>query len=365
MPSPFDPIVNYILPQMRRQYSGFPFDKDFVIAVLTGVVKEYKNILKANNYSTDTPGVIASDFTRYICGYHFSFVCSMGEMDIRKLEADPNYRKMLIEKISKSIFLLEKNNLTISKIVDEHQPIYCDFNILLDYLLFVLLRAWNLLRDTPEFTVLKMFESAILKTKGVVTLLSKGLELDGLVVWRSLHEMECVLKILCTYGQPLITLYNRFDKFDKSSKNMSPEVLEEYNERTKALGINMHNPNEVDHFENYGWLTGIPNMEITKRNLNFKFVEDLAGLGLRYRDYQYASDALHMNTKILKWNRLDIVEHVVLCCFNTIDSILVSLKEFLSNMNLNFLDENLATSYRDALQLSIATFKKFLFARRI
>ncbi len=364
MPSPFDPIVNFVVPQMRRQYNGFPFDRDFVVAVLTGAVKEYKELLKNNNFSTDTPGVIASDFTRYICGYHYAFVSAMPAADIRRTEADPAYRKMLVDKISRAVFLLEKNNLSVTKIINEHQPVYCDFNILLDYLLHVVLRVWNLVRDLPHFSVLKMFESAILKAKGVTTLLSKGLELDALVVWRSLHEMECVLKVLCDNGLPLIELYNRFDRFDKVSDNMPEDILGEYRKRTAELNINLNNPNEVDHFENYGWLSGIPGRNVTKRNLNFKYLEETAGLGMRYRDYQYASDALHMNTKTLKWNRLDVSEHVVLCCFNTIDTLIVSLKTFLESLGQRCFDENLATGYRKSLQLSINLFQKFIAARK-
>lgn len=364
MPSPFDPIVNYLMPQMRRQYNGFPFDRDFVVSILTSVIKEYKELLKTNNFSTETPGVIASDFTRYICGYHFAFVSSMHEVNIRKTEADPNYKKMIVERISKAVFLLEKNNLTLNKIIDEHHPVYCDFNVLLDYLLHMVVRSWPLVADSPQFAVLKMFESAILKAQGVTTLLAKGLELDALVVWRSLHEMECVLKVLCDYGKPVILLYNRFDKFDKVTSNMPEEILNEYNRRTAELNINLGNPNEVDHFENYGWLVAIPNKTITKRNLNFKFLEEIAGLSARYRDYQYASDALHMNTKTLKWNRLDIAEHVILSCYNTIDTILNSLKKFLETLGIRFFDDSLAANYGQTLQVSINMFLRFVESRK-
>ena len=111
---------------------------------------------------------------------------------------------------------------------------------------------------------------------------------------------------------------------------MDEQTRADFNAKTAAFGINLKNANEVDHFENYGWMGAVPDLTLTKWNLNFRYLEDLAGLSDKYREYQVACDASHMNAKILKWNKRRVLDFVVKRCFNSDLFLLSKYTAFLS-----------------------------------
>ena len=186
-------------------------------------------------------------------------------------------------------------------------------------------------KPRTAIAVMKLFEKAFLKLKGIMTLISRGLEQEAIVVWRSLHELECVISVLCKYDEKVIEEFETFDRFSEKRDDMDEQTQADYDARIKAFGINIKNNNEVDHFENYGWMGAIPGLELTKWNLNFRFLEDLAGLGEKYKEYQVACDASHMNAKILKWNKLRVLDFVVKRCFNSNLFIISNYTKFLTD----------------------------------
>ena len=175
----------------------------------------------------------------------------------------------------------------------------------------------------------KLFETAFLKLKGIMMLVARGLEKEAIVVWRSLHELECVISVLCKYGKDVIEEFETFDRFSEPDK-MDEKTRADYDEKTQKFGINLKNANEVDHFENYGWMGAVPDLQLTKWNLNFRFLEDLAGLAEKYKEYQVACDASHMNAKILKWNKRKVLEFVVKRCFNSNLLLVTKYMDFLT-----------------------------------
>ncbi len=309
-------ILDYTLPKLRAEYGGFTFPRSFVSEMFVNVSGRYRARLTAQGINPVLYGVPAPDIIKYICGYHYAYTATLTEQQRIEKTRDEAYRSQLVTDVAESVFILENIKTSAKRIINEYNPVYCRFNILLDYLLTVGLRGNAACRERTSKAVYKLFETAFLKLKGIMMLTARGLEKEAIVVWRSLHELECVISVLCKYGRDVIEEFETFDRFSDPER-MDEKTRADYDEKTKAFGINLKNANEVDHFENYGWVGAVPGVQRTKWNLNFRFLEDLAGLGDKYKEYQVACDASHMNAKILKWDKRKVLEFAVKRCFNS------------------------------------------------
>ena len=321
-------ILDYTLPKLRAEYGGYTFPRSFVSEMFVKVLERYRSRLSAGGINPALYGVPAPDIVKYICGYHYAYTCNTDDAGRIAVTRDEAYRTRLITDVAESVFILENIKTSAKRIINEYNPMYCRFNILLDYLLAVGLKGSAASKERTAKAVYKLFETAFLKLKGIMMLAAKGLEKEAIVVWRSLHELECVISVLCKYGKDVIEEFETFDRFSDPER-MDDRTRSDYDEKTKKFGINLKNANEVDHFENYGWMGAVPDLQLTKWNLNFRFLEDLAGLGEKYKEYQVACDASHMNAKILKWNKRKVLEFVIKRCFNSNLFLVTKYTEFL------------------------------------
>ena len=309
-------ILDYTLPKLRAEYGGYTFPRSFIADMLVNVLGRYRARLTSGGINPALYGVPAPDIVKYICGYHYAFTCNTDDAGRIAATHDAAYRERLVADVTESVFILENIKTSAKRIINEYNPVYCRFNIMLDYLLAVGVKANAAEKEHTNKAVYKLFETAFLKLKGIMMLVARGLEKEAIVVWRSLHELECVISVLCKYGKDVIEEFETFDRFSEPDK-MDEKTRADYDEKTQKFGINLKNANEVDHFENYGWMGAVPDLQLTKWNLNFRFLEDLAGLAEKYKEYQVACDASHMNAKILKWNKRKVLEFVVKRCFNS------------------------------------------------
>lgn len=324
-----DEILDYSLPKLRAEYGGYTFPRSFVSAMLLRVLERYQAKLVKNGINPSLYGVPAPDIVKYICGYHYAHTLRLSGDDRITLTNNEPYREKLAFDVTESIFILENIKTSAVRIVNEYNPVFCRFNILLDYLLNIGIKNRKRDKERTVMAVMKLFENAFLKLKGILMLVARGLEKEAIIVWRSLHELECVISVLCKNDKKVVEEFETFDRFSAKRDDMDEATQAEYDERIKLFGINVKNNNEVDHFENYGWLNAIDGLELTKWNLNFRYLEDLAGLADKYKEYQVACDASHMNAKILKWNKQRVLDFVVKRCFNSTLFIISHYTKFL------------------------------------
>ena len=327
-------ILNYSLPKLRNEYGGYTFPHSFVSEMLARVLEQYHAKLVANGINPSLYGVSAPDIVKYICGYHYAHTSHQSNEERIATTQNSEYKEKLVFDVIESIFVLENIKTSAVRIVNEYNPIYCRFNILLDYLLNIGINNHKKDKENSVMTVMKLFETAFLKLKGILKLIANGLEKEALVVWRSLHELECVISVLCKNEKAVTEEFETFNRFGEKRDNMDDATKAEYDKRIARFGINVKNNNEVDHFKNYGWLGAIEGLTMTKWNLNFRFLEDLAGLSEKYKEYQVACDASHMNAKTLKWNKQIVLDFVLKRCFNSALFIATNYTKFLENNGL-------------------------------
>ena len=95
-----------------------------------------------------------------------------------------------------------------------------------------------------------LFKKSMLTTKGVIGLLAAGNSCDAVILWRHLHELECVLIVLCTKGEDLFFRYiKHMEYFDMENNPRAEELQQRLSEECKAFGVKERNA-----FINYGWL---------------------------------------------------------------------------------------------------------------
>lgn len=334
-----DEVVDYTLPRLRKEYGGFTFPRTFIADILRSVLDAYRVRLTSANINPALDAAPAPDIVKYICGHHFAQTVRLSEAERAAIITDENYRRTLIISVTEAIFILENIKTSAIRIVNEYNPVYCRFNMLLDFLIGLEMKYREVSDDKSFRSVVKLFETAFLKLKGILTLVSRGLEKEGVIVWRSLHELECVISVLCKYGKNVVEKFDTFDRFSNKREDMDEETAALYDEKIAAFGINVKNNNEVDHFENYGWLGAIPELTLTKWNLNFRYLEELAGLADKYKEYQVACDASHMNAKTMRWDKQRVLDFVIKRCFNSTLLLVNNYTKFFEDNGIN-LDRN-------------------------
>lgn len=326
-----DEVIDYTLPRLRKEYGDLP--RSFIAEMLRGVLERYKARLIGAGINT-IDSASAPDMIKYICGYHFAYSARLNESERAAIMQDANYRRNLIINVTEEIFVLENIKTSAVRIVNEYNPVYCRFNMLLDYLIGLGIKYRDIRGGTYK-SLMKLFETAFLKTKGIFSLISEGLEREGVIVWRSLHELECVISVLCAYGDDVIEEFDTFDRFSRSREEMDEKTAALFDEKIAKFGINVKNNNELDHFENYGWLGAIPNLTVNKWCLNFRYLEELAGLADKYKEYQVACDASHMNAKTMRWDKQRVLDFVVKRCFNSALTLIKNYFTFFESNGIN------------------------------
>lgn len=334
-----DEVIDYTLPRLRKEYGGFTFPRTFIAEILRGVLDSYRIRLLSAKINPALDGVPAPDIVKYICGHHFALTARLTEEERSAVISDNIYKRDLILNVTEAIFILENIKTSAVRIVNEYNPVYCRFNMLLDFLIGMEMKYRDAADDKAFRSVVKLFETAFLKLKGILTLVSRGLEKEGVIVWRSLHELECVISVLCKYGRDVVTEFDAFDRFHRKREDMDADTAALFDKKITAFGINVKNNNEVDHFENYGWLGAIPELTLTKWNLNFRYLEELAGLADKYKEYQVACDASHMNAKTMKWDKQRVLDFVVKRCFNSTLLLINDYCKFFEDNGIEF-DKN-------------------------
>jgi len=145
-----------------------------------------------------------------------------------------------------------------------------------------------------------IIQNAVSGAKGALRLLCAGQNCNAMVLWRYLHEIECLLKVLIKYGENVAVKYIEHQKYF---------VLEyEFNkELDNDLKQNMLNDNakssERRNYINYGWLLSIKEFADKKDEKEYKLdfkngLQKFAGLSNKYDVYAEASKIIHPSGKI-------------------------------------------------------------------
>lgn len=200
-------------------------------------------------------------------------------------EITPYYAMSLLSKNSPVISTIELNINFILNRIDAIKKMHQEQNVLLD-----------------------MFSKVFLMFKSINYLLSSGFETEAFSTWRTVHELECVIKIIS--DNPYIIsfylehiVFNNAFRDEFSDKDEQQRTIDELKRRMKSRGFKSK---DMKKFIEYGWLYSINNIDEKFPDLKLNFrngLETIAGLSMYSKDYEMSSEVAHSSPLLIYSNK--------------------------------------------------------------
>ena len=169
-----------------------------------------------------------------------------------------------------------------------------------------------------------IFETIFRKIAGFCQMLTLGLYSDAYVSWRTLHEAECIVKLLVDGGEEIrhsyvthIAYNNAYRNKDQFSQEDLDEVFAEIKGEMKEHGLKSK---DMKKFIEYGWLYKHPDYDPNDPLLKLNFrdgVEKLAGLRRYSKIYEGASEIAHSSSAFFYVNDAFCKDLSLTMCYQT------------------------------------------------
>ena len=236
-------------------------------------------------------GARLDEIVSYLYYYHLFHTSHLPADVTVKLEQNEGYCQRLVRDVA--VYIVINEHLNVEKISNTsvYSPEIAAYNMACSYSLFVLGSLKG--EDRRMNGINNLFKKSMITIKSVINLLAAGNSCDAVILWRHLHELECVLIVLNTKDDELFFQYlKHMEYFNMESSPNAEELGRRLSEECKAFGVKERNA-----FINYGWMAHIPEFRegIGKEyRLNFKEgLQKFAGQSARHAAYSSASKILH------------------------------------------------------------------------
>ncbi len=295
MPNLIDEMENRIfIAQMARlaRITGAAVRPAFIAEMYGKVKGRYVEELKKRKIRLrELDGARLDEIVSYIFYYHIFHTSHLPSELVQKLEGDAAYRECLVRDVAVYIVINEHLNVEKRSNTSEYSPEIAAYNMACSYTLYVLGSVRG--DDRRMNGMNNLFKKAFVTIKSVVGLLAAGNSCDAVILWRHLHELECVLSVLGAGDDDLFFRYVRHMEYLNMESSPHAEALQErLSQECKAYGVKERNA-----FVNYGWLLYVPGFREgmgKEYRLNFKDgLQKAAGLSARHAAYASASKILH------------------------------------------------------------------------
>ena len=280
--------------QMARlsRLTGASPDGSFIAEMYRLVKAAYVEELKKRKIRLrELDGARLDEIVSYIFYYHIFHTSHLPPEVVKKLESEAGYRDLLVRDVA--VYIVINEHLNVEKISNTSpcSPEIAAYNMACSYSLFILGSFKG--EDVRMNGIGNLFRKSMVTTKGVIGLLAAGNSCDAVILWRHLHELECVLIVLCTKGEDLFFRYiKHMEYFDMEGNPRAEELQRRLAEECKAFGVKERNA-----FINYGWLEYVDGFREgfgKEYRLNFKDgLQKFAGQSVRHAAYSSASKILH------------------------------------------------------------------------
>ena len=177
-------------------------------------------------------------------------------------------------------------------------------------------------KDLAKAIELDILRKGFFMTKSVLNLLCDGFETEAFSTWRTIHEVECVAKILDDkpYLGETYALHMKYNSIYRGSEEDKEKVDAFYEEVKGKLKMWDLKSKDFKKFLEYGWLYDIPNWkeEYPELKLNFrKGLEYVAGL-TQYSDlYEASSEIAHGSPLLIYSSKAYYLNLAIICLYET------------------------------------------------
>lgn len=220
---------------------------------------------------------------------------------------DPQFCDRIVTLLADKIYINEFLGFENKSLLNDYSPLITTFDFVLNFI-FDRFSKFASNQDINNSIFLDILRKGFMMSKGVLTLLVNGLETEAFSTWRTIHEVECIAKIL--NDKPYLTPYYikhidyaRYYRNDNSNLEKQQEIFSKIKEEMKELNLKSK---DMKKYIEYGWLTNVENVldDYPEFKLNFrKGVELIAGLSSYSSLYELSSEIAHSSPLLFYSNR--------------------------------------------------------------
>ncbi|HIY78795.1 MAG TPA: hypothetical protein H9728_07085 [Candidatus Borkfalkia excrementavium] len=314
--------------QRLSRITGRTPDKEFIREMYGRVKQSYLEELQRRKIRLrELDGARLDEIVSYIFYYHLFHMSHLPAELVRKLESDEKYRSFMARDVAVYIVINEHLNVEKLSNTSVYSPEIAAYNMACSFSLYVLgsLRG----EDRRMNGINNLFKKSMVTIKSVVNLLAAGNSCDAVILWRHLHELECVLIVLNNMGDELFFDYVRHMEYFDLENNPNAEALQaRLSEECKAYGVKERNA-----FINYGWLLYVNGFREglgKEYRLNFKEgLQKIAGQSGRHAAYASASKILHPSAWVVAIRDDKFYKFTVFELYRSLVNIIGEIKKYL------------------------------------
>ncbi len=340
---------------VRKNYPSI-VDEDYVFDIFEKCIYELSPRIEHQfNEGIPNPHVLLS----YIVEEYLFLMTPLNKNMQNQLLHDEELKQRLVHSISDKIFFNEYIAYKARPLISKYNPMISSLRF---YLNFVLERIVNITSNNENETLLiDMLRKTFLSCLGVTSLLIEGFETEAFSTWRTIHETECIIKILFE-NQYVIDTYRHHIEYNMAFRNeLNDKVLQQNLIDEIKMHLKEHSLKNKDlkKYIEYGWLYSIKNYEKNYPLLKLNFrngVEYVANLNEYTYLYEMSSEISHASPILIYYNKPFFLNISLICLYESffrIENIFVELlkKQKKEETNAYF---NMRSSYLNELKIILA-----------
>ncbi len=228
----------------------------------------------------------------------YALYSSMVPQEVLKSE---EFERQLLSTAVDKYYTNEHLSWQDARLANRYQPEISTISLYLNFILSMLDKYPS---GDPEKTLLvDVMKKGFSMARCVIELLDGGFETEAFSTWRTLHENECILIVLISFGAPVIKSYLEHMQYALAFRNILPkeegdQLFVKIKDEMRTYGLKSK---DTKRFIEYGWLYAVPGIEkIEDFKLNFRDgVERVANLREKAKIYEMSSEIAHSSPLLI------------------------------------------------------------------
>lgn len=284
-------------------------DKDYIYDLYLDATNNAQAMMDANVLGRFIPlnPIVLILYLVHECGY----LLDATNKTCEELKKNDIFHQKIVSASLDKYFTNEHLSLRNESAISKYMPQISTPTIYLNFIIGALNRYAK--KSPKETLIIDIMKKGFLMMKAIDDLMVNGFATEAFSTWRTLHETECILKLLDSGGQATIDAYLKHMNYAMAfrgaipSKEKTDEVFVQIKSEMAEHGLKSK---DMKKFIEYGWLYSLSPVEEIK--LNFRDgVEKVAKLSNYSRIYEMASEIAH-SSPILIYSRPNYFFHLTL-----------------------------------------------------
>lgn len=275
---------------------------------------------------------------QYVVEEHLYNMSMIEQCFVEQFLKSKEYYNHLIKVVSDKVFFNEYLEYHSVSYITKYNPLISTLKLYLNFIINKYEQLPSML-DLGLKIKLDILKKGFFMIKSVLNLLCDGYETEAFSTWRTIHEVECVAKILdekpyLSQSYYLHMEYNSIYRGAEKDKSKVDAFYEEVKGKLKKWDLKSK---DFKKFLEYGWLFDIPNWkeEYPELKLNFrKGLEYVAGLSNYSSIYESSSEIAHGSPLLIYSSKPYYLNVTIMCLYETF----IRMEQMFSNIIKDFKD---------------------------